>query len=109
VKRASQLDHSRRLLLEKQRELLDSTVEAGIRLSSAGASRGDSIEEGNAAGDAELQIRLHQTDGPLLRAIENALGRISQGTYGECSGMRTASPVFSVVRCSRPFSKLWHP
>jgi hypothetical protein len=28
--------------------------------------------------------RLHQTDAPLLRAIEEALARIKQGTFGVC-------------------------
>ncbi len=46
----------------------------------AGGLQGDLIDEANA--EAELQIRLHQTDGRLLRAIEEALGRIRQGTYG---------------------------
>lgn len=82
--RVSQLDHFKRLLLEKQQELVDSTGEAGHRVPAAGASRGDSVEEANADAEAELQIRLHQTDGPLLRAIEDALARIRQGTYGVC-------------------------
>jgi DnaK suppressor protein len=82
--RASQLDHFKRMLLEKQQELLDLTGDAGIRVPAAGESRGDSIDEANAAAEAELQIRLHQTDGPLLRAIEDALGRIREGTYGVC-------------------------
>jgi hypothetical protein len=34
--------------------------------------------------EAELQIRLHQTDARLLRAIEEALARIKQGTFGVC-------------------------
>jgi hypothetical protein len=34
--------------------------------------------------EAELQIRLHQTGNRLLRAIEEALGRIRQGTYEIC-------------------------
>ena len=76
------LDHFKRLLLEKRQELLDSTGEAGIRVPAAGASLGDSVEEANADAEAELQIRLHQTDGPLVRAIEYTLGRIRQGTYG---------------------------
>jgi len=84
--RASQVDHFKRLLLEKQRELLSATSESSHSVPAAGALRGDSIEEANAAADAEVQIRLHQTDGPLLRAIEDALGRISQGTYGVCGG-----------------------
>jgi DnaK suppressor protein len=82
--RASQLDHFKRLLLEKQRELLTATSESGRSVPAAGASRGDSVEEANADAEAELQIRLHQTDGPLLRAIEDVLGRIRQGTYGVC-------------------------
>src|SRR5882724_7409099 len=43
--------------------------------------------------EAELQIRLHQTDNRLLRAIEEALSRIRQGTYG----------IFGV--CNRPISR----
>src|SRR5579863_1591978 len=82
--RASQLDHFKRLLLEKQRELLTATSESGHHVPAAGASRVDFVEEANADAEAELQIRLHQTDGPLLRAIEDALGRIRHGTYGVC-------------------------
>ncbi len=37
---------------------------------------------GNA--EAELQIRLDKPDGRLLRAIEEVLGRVRQGTYGIC-------------------------
>jgi len=47
-----------------------------------GGLQGDLKDEANA--EAELQIRLHRTDGRLLRAIEEALGRIRQGTYGIC-------------------------
>ncbi len=42
----------------------------------------DLKDEANA--EAELQIRLHRTDGRLLRAIEEALGRIRLGTYEIC-------------------------
>jgi hypothetical protein len=42
---------------------------------------------------AEAQIRLHQTDGRLLRAIEEALGRIRQGMSEVCHD------------CKRPVSK----
>ena len=34
--------------------------------------------------EAELQIQLHQTDGRLLRAIEEAIARMKRGTYGVC-------------------------
>ena len=38
----------------------------------------------NADAEAELQIRLHQTDGRLLRAIGEVLARVRHGTYGVC-------------------------
>ena len=54
------------------------TLEPGCR--QRGGLQGDLSDEANA--EAELQIRLHRTDGRLLRVIEEALGRNRQGTYG---------------------------
>jgi DnaK suppressor protein len=84
VMHARELNHFERLLLEKQHELLAPTEEAGFRVPAAGTSQGDSIDKANADAEAELQIRLHQTDGPLLRAIEEALARIKQEAFGVC-------------------------
>ncbi len=49
-----------------------------------GDRQGDVADQANSDTEAELQIRLHQTDGRLLRAIEEALVRVKQGTYGVC-------------------------
>ncbi len=73
-----------RLLLKKQRGLSSAPGEAQSRVPAAGGLEGDLIEQANADEEAELQIRLHQTDGRLLRAIEEAVARIRQGTYGVC-------------------------
>ena len=73
-----------RLLLEKQRELSSAPGEAHSRVPAAGGWQGDMIDQANADAEAELQIRLHRTDGRLARAIEEALARIKQGTYGVC-------------------------
>jgi len=81
------------LLLEKQRELSSVQDDAGTRVPAAGGLEGDLIDQANADAEAELQIRLHQTDSRLLRAIDEALGRIRQGTYGVCGV------------CKRPVSK----
>jgi RNA polymerase-binding protein DksA len=59
----------------------------------AGGLQGDVFDQANADAEAELQIRLHRTDGRLLRAIQEALARIRQGTYGVC------------VVCKQPISK----
>jgi RNA polymerase-binding protein DksA len=82
-----------RLLLKKQRGVSSAPGKAQSRLPAAGGLEGDLIDQANADEEAELQIRLHQTDSRLLRAIEEALTRIRQGTYGACE------------ICKRPISK----
>ena len=84
VASARDLQRYTRLLLEKQRELSFVQDEAGARVPAAGGLEGDLIDQANADAEAELQICLHQTDARLLRAIEEALGRIRQGTFGVC-------------------------
>src|SRR5258707_11083078 len=84
VASAKDLQWYKGLLLEKQRELSSVQGDAGTRVPAAGGLQGDLIDQANADAEAELQIRLHQTDGRLLRAIEEALARIRQGTYGIC-------------------------
>jgi DnaK suppressor protein len=78
------LQRYERLLVEKRRELSSPLGEAQSRVPAAGGLEGDLIEQASADEEAELQIRLHQTDGRLLRAIEEALARIRQGTFGVC-------------------------
>src|SRR5881628_224650 len=82
--RQADLQRYKRLLLEKQRQLSSVQEDAGTRVPAAGGLEGDVIDQANADAEAELQIRLHQTDGRLLRAIEEALDRMRQGTYGVC-------------------------
>lgn len=84
VPSARDLQRYKVLLLEKQRQLSSVQDDAGARVPAAGGLEGDLIDQANADAEAELQIRLHQTDGRLLRAIEVALGRIRQGTFGVC-------------------------
>ena len=81
---ARDLQRYKGLLLEKQRELSSVQEDAGARVPAAGGLDGDLIDQANADAEAELQIRLHQTDTRLLRAIEEALARIRQGTFGVC-------------------------
>src|SRR5216684_1467143 len=81
---SADLQRYKRLLLEKQRELLSVQDDTGAQMPAAGGLEGDLIDRANADAEAELQIRLHQTDARLLRAIEEALGRIRQGTFGVC-------------------------
>lgn len=74
-----------RLLLKKLRGVSSASGEAQSGVPAAGGLEGDLIEQANADEEVELQIRVHQTDGRLLRAIEEALDRIRQSTYGVCT------------------------
>lgn len=71
-------------MLEKRRELVSALGDARTLLPAAGGWEGDLIDQANADAEAELQIRLHRTDGPLARAIDEALIRIKKRTYGIC-------------------------
>jgi len=72
------------LLLKKRHDLWSVLGAAHSRVPAAGGLPGDVIDQANADAEAELQIRLHQTDGRLAWAIEDALARIKQGSYGVC-------------------------
>ncbi len=89
----SDLQRYKRLLLEKRREFQFDRAEAQALVPAAGGWEGDAVDQANADAEAELQIRLRQTNGRLLRAIEEALARIRQGIYGTCEA------------CKQPISK----
>ena len=89
---ARDLQRYKRLLLAKLDEL--SALRSGEPfVLGAGGQQGDIADQANSDTEAELQIQLHQTDGRLLRAIEEALVRVKQGTYGVC------------VTCGHPISR----
>ena len=73
-----------RLLLTKLEELSATRDKAETVVPGAGGWQGDVADQANSDAEAQLQIRLHQTDGRLLRAIDEALVRVKQGTYGVC-------------------------
>jgi DnaK suppressor protein len=83
-----------RLLLKKQRELSSAQGDPRPLVPAAGGLEGDLMDQANADEEAELQIHLHQTEGRLARAIEEALVRMRQGTYGVCEA------------CGHPISKV---
>jgi DnaK suppressor protein len=90
---ARNLQRYRRLLLAKRDELSAALDEARSIVPPAGGSKGDIMDSASADTEAELQLHLHQTDGPLLKAIENALARIRAGSFGVCEA------------CQQPISK----
>ena len=90
---AKDLQRYKRLLLAKLDELSATRAGGETLVPASGGWQGDLVDQANSDAEAELQIRLHQSDARLLRAIEDALARIAQGPYGTCE------------RCRQPISK----
>ena len=90
---ATDLQRYKRLLLAKRDELTTRRNMAGSPAPGANL-QGDSGDQASADAEADLTIRLRQTDLHLLRAIENArLRRITQDRFGVCEA------------CGSPISK----
>ena len=85
---ARDLDWYKRLLLATLEELSARRDGAETLVPGAGGRQGDIIDQANSDAEAELQIRVHQSDAHLLRAIEEALARIRQGTFGVCQACK---------------------
>ena len=80
------------LLLSKRQEVSNGKSLAES-IPTASDYRGDPVDVAASQTDAATQMRLHQTDGKLLRAIDDALTRIRQQEFGICE------------ECGQPISK----
>jgi DnaK suppressor protein len=98
------LNRYKELLLAKRREL--TTARAGIEspAPSSGGDKGDLVDHAAAALEAEVQVRLRETDSKLLRAIDAALGRIERSTFGVCQVCR--KPISAARLNAVPWSRL---
>jgi len=84
----------KRVLLAKRDEISVAQGERRTLVPPAAVLDGDLWESASADMEAELRIRLRQTDGRLLQAIDDALLRISIGRFGICED------------CKHPISKV---
>lgn len=100
---ARDLDRYKRMLLEKHQELAAMAAEPRAPIPAAGIAQGDLIDQANADSEAELEIRLRRTDGRLQRAIEEALTRLRDGTFGACQqcGQRISKARLEAVPWTR--------
>ena len=101
---AINLGHYKELLLAKRRAL--SATKAGTEspAPSSTGEKGDVVDHASAALEADLQVRLRETDSKLLRAIDEALGRIEHNTFGVCQACR--KPISAARLDAVPWSRL---
>jgi DnaK suppressor protein len=79
----SDVQKYRRLLETKRDEILASAPPRPAA-SEPGSKSGDWIDQSSQESDLHVRLALQQTDAKLLRAIEEAILRIDQNTYGIC-------------------------
>jgi DnaK suppressor protein len=80
---ASELRRYQKLLLD-EREQLWAEFDTKVLAPASWASDGDTMDHARADAEADVQISLRQVDNQTLREVEDALARISRGTFGQC-------------------------
>ena len=101
---AINLGHYKELLLAKRRALTAAKAVAESPAPSSGGDKGDLVDHASAALEADLQVRLRETDSKLLRAIDEALGRIEHNSFGVCQACM--KPISAARLEAVPWSRL---
>lgn len=99
-----ELEKYKELLMAKREELSSSWRGRDELAPSAGNQHGDPADQASAASETAIQVRLHQTDSKLLRAIDDALARISRNTYGICEACE--EPISAARLTAVPWTRL---
>jgi len=73
-------------LVRKRAEIMEASAGAKPVQATEGTSsrQGDLADQATGNNEVHIQLKLKQTDAKILQAIEEALSRIEQGTYGVC-------------------------
>src|ERR1044071_1302147 len=79
----AEIQKYRDILIQKRDEIL-SAAPARTPSAEPGSKSGDWIDHSSMESDIHVRLALQQTDSKLLRAIEEAIHRLDQGTYGIC-------------------------
>ncbi|MGO8733239.1 MAG: TraR/DksA family transcriptional regulator [Terriglobia bacterium] len=101
---ARDLNRYKEMLLAKRRELVTARAGTESPAPSSGGDKGDLVDHATAALEAEVQVRLRETDSKLLRAIDEALGRIEHNVFGVCQACM--KPISAARLDAVPWSRL---
>ena len=72
-------------LLRKRGEILPEGSAKPLQTSMENNTRqGDLADQATGTNEVHIQLKVKQTDAKILQAIEEALQRMDQGTYGIC-------------------------
>ena len=73
-------------LLKKRAELLAGSAAKPLQwtMENNSGRQGDMADQAAGNNEVHIQLKLKQTDAKILQAIEGALRRIEEGSYGVC-------------------------
>lgn len=76
----------REALLRKQAELLGGTAAKPLQwtMENNSGRQGDLADQADGTNEVHIRLKLKQTDAKILQAIEDAMGRLDDGSYGQC-------------------------
>src|SRR3970040_2441331 len=76
----------REALLRKRGELLGGSAAKPLQwtMENNSGRQGDMADPASGNNEVHIQLKLKQTDAKILQAIEGALRRIEEGTFGVC-------------------------
>ena len=100
--RASILKKYKKILLSKRLEIIDSPERSTVV--DEAMRTGDWVDHSSQENDLHVNLALKQTDTKLLRAIDDALGRVEQGTFGIC--MDCEEPIAEVRLDAVPWTRV---
>lgn len=99
-----QKEFFRQKLLDWREELLHESEETLDNLKEGGMSVPDIADRASAEADKALELRTRDRMRKLITKIDNALGRIDDGTYGYCE--ETGEPIGLERLIARPIATL---
>jgi len=91
----SDLDHFRKLLIERRRRILNTVQgmeEEALKAADQDFSVDHMADHGSDNFEQDFTLSLVESERRELYEIDRALGRIEQGTYGICEGTGTPIP-----------------
>lgn len=100
----TEIDSIRRVLLLQKSRILNKAVEFRSSEMSGYESSADETDKISTDLSLSVSIHLHERDRSALLQIEKALGKIQDGTYGQCECCRESIGVRRLR--ARPFAAL---
>jgi len=100
----TELTYFKAYLLDQKSSILNKTVEFKNQQLHSEGNVSDEAEAASKDLSMNLSIHLHERDRNALFAIEKALGKISEGTYGLCESCRDSIEVKRLK--ARPFASM---